>query len=109
MKRKTEADIVMKFIPLRDINKMTTNVNAKIAGIPFPFVGVDGTSACDNIFFEDGTTKARCPLKAGVKYIYKNSFPILEVYPRLALIIHWQLTTDKNEAVMCFEVPAKIV
>lgn len=99
----------MKFIPLREIKELTTNVNAKIAGFPFPFVGVDGTSACDNIYLEDGKTKTSCPLKSGVKYIYKNSFPILEVYPRIALVVRWSLTTDKNEAVMCFEIPAKIV
>ncbi|CAO1428584.1 unnamed protein product [Diamesa tonsa] len=109
LKRKTDANIIMKFIPLRDIKTLTTNVNAKIGGFPFPFVGVDGTSACNNLFLEDGVTKSKCPLKAGVKYIYKNAFPILEVYPKIALIVHWQLTTDKNEAVMCFEIPAKIV
>jgi Niemann-Pick C2 protein len=61
---------------------VTTAVFAKIAGIPFPFIGVDGTDACSKIFLPDDS-KAGCPLKAGQEYVYKNAFTILEIYPKV--------------------------
>lgn len=92
-----------------DVKKLTTNVNAVIVGVPLPFPGVDGTSACNNLFLEDGTTKAHCPLKAGQKYVYKNAFDVLPVYPTIgALDVHWALTESNNKPLVCFEMPGKI-
>jgi ML domain. len=62
-------------------------VFAKIAGIPFPFIGVDGTDACSKIFLPDGST-AGCPLKAGQEYVYKNAFKVLQVYPKVRIHVH---------------------
>lgn len=92
-----------------DVKKLTTNVHAVIVGLPLPFIGVDQTSACDNIYLEDGTTKTQCPLKAGQKYVYKNTIDVLPVYPTLsALDVHWALTENNNRELVCFEIPAKI-
>lgn len=98
----------MLFTPERDIKELKTVVQAILFGVPLPFVGVDGTSACDNIYAEDGTTKLGCPLKAGTKYVYKNSFPIEEFYPAAQLTVHWALASQGKDLI-CFEVPAKIV
>ncbi|XP_055696583.1 NPC intracellular cholesterol transporter 2 homolog a [Lutzomyia longipalpis] len=108
LRRKTEVSIEEKFTPDRDLKTLTTTVHAEILGIPLPFIGVDNTSACDNLFEEDGTTKAACPLQAGKNYVYKNSFKVLEIYPKTSLVVHWALTSD-NKDVTCFEVPAKII
>lgn len=86
---------------------MTTNVQATIGGFPFPFVGVDGVSACGNIYDEEGK-KVGCPLEKGKSYVYKNSFRVLDVYPRIQLLVHWALTTGGKD-VMCFEIDARIV
>lgn len=107
LKRKTDVEIALKFRPDRDIKSLRTSVQALIGGFPFPFVGVDGQSACDFIFEENGT-KTRCPLKKGKTYVYKNSFKVLEVYPRIQLIVHWALKSE-NADVICFEVPARII
>jgi Niemann-Pick C2 protein len=58
-------------------------VNAKIAGVPFPFIGVDGTNACSQIFLPDGS-QAGCPLKAGQEYLYKNTLKVLDIYPKVS-------------------------
>lgn len=92
-----------------DIKELTTSVYAIVLGLPLPFIGVDGTSACDKMFLEDGITKVECPLKAGQNYVYKNSFPVLELYPKLTLVVHWALTTKNNKDAVCFELPAKIL
>ncbi|KAF5292924.1 hypothetical protein FQA39_LY13804 [Lamprigera yunnana] len=70
-----------KFTPIQDTKTLKNSVSAIIVGIPFPFIGVDNTDACDNIFEADGTTKASCPLKKGTEYVYKNHFNILDIYP----------------------------
>lgn len=77
---------VLSFITGTDIKKLRNLVYANIAGIPFPFIGVDNTNACPNIYESDGETKASCPLKAGKEYQYKNKIDILDIYPRVSSI-----------------------
>lgn len=108
LRRKSTVHITLKFTPDVDVKKLTTTVFANVLSIPLPFIGVDGTTACDKVFMEDGETPASCPLKAGETYVYKNSFPVLEIYPKLNMVVHWALTY-KDENIVCFELPAKIV
>lgn len=92
------------------VKSLTTSVYATIAGIPLPFIGVDGTGACDFIYAEDGKTKVGCPMEANKNYVYRRSFDVLSVYPKLsALDVHWALTERNNKDLACFELPAKIV
>lgn len=98
----------MRFTPDKDLDTLTTRVHANILNLPLPFIGVDGKSACDNIFAEDGVTKLGCPLKAGTSYVYKNGFPVEDFYPTVQLVVHWALESQ-NKDVVCFEVPARIV
>lgn len=109
LKRKTKVSINQKFTPSEDIKSLTTTVYAEVLSLPLPFVGVDQTSACDYIFAEDGETKLGCPLKAGVPVVYRREFPVLEIYPKMSLIVHWELESRASKSVTCFEVPAKIV
>lgn len=82
-------------------------MQALIGAFPFPFVGVDGQSACPNIF-DEGGNKVGCPLEKGKTYIYRNAFKVLEIYPKIQLVVHWALKSG-NTDVICFEVPARIV
>jgi Niemann-Pick C2 protein len=76
-------------VPDQDATSVRNTVNAKIAGVPFPFIGVDGTNACSQIFLPDGS-KAGCPLKAGQEYLYKNTLKVLEIYPKVSLhLFNW--------------------
>ncbi|KAG5319104.1 NPC2 protein, partial [Acromyrmex heyeri] len=106
LKQGSNINIEMKLVPNRDIKSLTNNVQGIINGIPIPFIGVDGTNACDNIYNADGS-KAGCPLKKDEQYVYKNGFPILSIYPRIPVTIYYALK-DGNDRVMCFEVPARI-
>ncbi|KAK1137675.1 hypothetical protein K0M31_002172 [Melipona bicolor] len=107
LRRRTKASIEYKFTPDEDAENIVNNVSASIFSVPLPFVGVDGTTACDNIFNLDGTS-AGCSLKKGVDYIYKREFPVLQIYPTISMTIHYALM-DRNRTVACFEVPAKII
>lgn len=107
LKRNTNVSMELIFTPDEDADSVRNTVYAKIAGIPFPFIGVDGTDACSKIFLPDGS-KAGCPLKAGQEYLYKNSFKVLEAYPKLRVVVHWAITSRGNKDLLCFEVPARI-
>lgn len=83
LKQGTTTVIEIKLVPNKDIQTLTNSVQALLFNVPLPFVGVDGTDACDNIYNADGS-KASCPLQQGVEYKYKNSFDILSFYPRVS-------------------------
>ncbi|XP_012285469.1 protein NPC2 homolog [Orussus abietinus] len=106
LRRKTSVLVEQKFVPDHDVQNLRTSVHATILGLPLPFVGVDGTDACGNVFNLDGTP-AGCPLKKGTEYHYKREFPVLEIYPKVSPVVYWALTENDNP-ITCFEVPAKI-
>ncbi|EZA46533.1 Ecdysteroid-regulated 16 kDa protein, partial [Ooceraea biroi] len=106
LKQGTTVTIQIKLVPNRTINNLVNDVGAVLFNVPLPFVGVDGTNACENIYNSDGS-KAGCPLQPGVEYIYKNSFDVLPLYPRVSLIVRYALR-EGNDKVICFDVPSKI-
>lgn len=83
LKRRTTPAVEQKFVPDRDINNVMNSVNAAVLGVPLPFVGVDGTSACESIFNLDGSP-AGCSLKKGTEYSYKREFTVLPIYPTVS-------------------------
>jgi len=105
LRKKYRTSVQIKFTPEKEIKKLSNVVWANIAGIPFPFIGVDGTSACNKIYEKD--TKVSCPLKAGVEYTYKNGIDVLEIYPQIRATVHWALNSERGD-VACFEVPVRI-
>ncbi|BES90570.1 Hypothetical protein domain [Nesidiocoris tenuis] len=110
LKRKNTYTVNLKFSPDHDIKNVRTSVQGIIAGIPLPFLGVDGTSACGKIYDKDGKTPVKCPLEKGVQYTYINKFDILQVYPKVRVVVHWALVDQAtNKDITCFEVNARIV
>ncbi|KAK4884508.1 hypothetical protein RN001_000779 [Aquatica leii] len=101
-------NVDFRFTPIAETKTVRNSVTATIAGLPFPFIGVDDTDACNNIFESDGTTQAKCPLQSGKEYVYKNHFDILPLYPIVKVEVSWALIGSDRQPVMCFTVPAKI-
>ncbi|XP_019771017.1 NPC intracellular cholesterol transporter 2 [Dendroctonus ponderosae] len=109
LRKNTKVPLTFKFQPEFNFKNLTQVVNANLLGIPFPFVGVDGTTACDKIYEEDEKTKNNCQFQKGKSYVFKNTIDVLQIYPRVKTVVHWSLTdpqTGKNA--ICFEVPARI-
>ncbi|GLG99610.1 NPC intracellular cholesterol transporter 2 homolog a [Gryllus bimaculatus] len=104
----TSAVEILNCDKQEDIEKLTNSVHANLLGVPFPFIGVDGTSACDSVFNADGS-KAGCPLKKGQQYIYKHTIKVHDIYPKVRLDVHWALAYGNGKQAVCFEVPARIV
>lgn len=102
--------VVLPVFPESDLKEVKNEVVANVFGVPLPFIGVDGNSVCNKIETEGGE-KASCPLKAGVNYVYKDSFPVESFYPSIDVKVHWALVSranNKNKEIICFEVPARI-
>ncbi|KAG8233033.1 hypothetical protein J437_LFUL012173 [Ladona fulva] len=108
LKKKTKINVEFKFVPDSDVSKLENSVFAYVLGLPVPFVGVDSTSACNSIHDEE-TGKSGCPLKAGTKYTYKNSFDVLEVYPKIRTTVQWALREPNGKDHVCFKVDSRIV
>nr|WJJ70412.1 venom protein U-MPTX.6-Mc26 [Megalopyge crispata] len=106
LKRGTNKSVSITFTPTKNIKDLIAHVEANIGGVVSPFPGFDGTSVCDKIQTEDGQ-KASCPLKAGTRYVYKDSFQVFKSYPKVEPIVHWALQ-DGNKDVVCFEMPSRI-
>ncbi|XP_011696820.1 PREDICTED: protein NPC2 homolog [Wasmannia auropunctata] len=106
LKQGTTVVIEVRLVPNREIQGLSNDVKALISGVPLPFIGVDGTNACDNIYNADGS-KAGCPLKQGGEYLYRNSFPVLSIYPRISVLVRYALR-EGNDRIICFDIPSKI-
>ncbi|XP_066589942.1 NPC intracellular cholesterol transporter 2 homolog a-like [Prorops nasuta] len=106
-KKGTEISMEQRFVAERDVQDVKNAVHAVIAGVPLPFIGVDGTDACNLIYNADGSP-AGCPLTKDQEYLFKVSFPILPFYPKVPLTVHYELSGNDQNTVACFEVPAKI-
>lgn len=69
-----------------EVTRLTSSVYAWIFSIPFPYLGIDGTSACNNLSLRNGTPTT-CPIRKGQQYIYKNAVEIKAAYPKVILEI----------------------
>lgn len=69
----------------REVKRLKQSVMAQVMGISMPFVGVDGTTACDNVYEEDRVTKANCPMTAGTTYVYIFQLKVLPKYPSVSI------------------------
>lgn len=107
LKKGSDQHITINFKPDKVIDNLVNRVTADVFGVPLPFLGVDGMSVCDKIFNAEDGTKAECPLVAGTQYVYKDSFPVLAIYPSIPVKVHWSLKHGSDDLV-CFEVPARI-
>lgn len=109
LKRRTYTTVKYTITPQTELHNVTNDVYARILGLPFPFIGVNGTSTCGKYTVKGTGEKASCPLTPGRSYVYKDRFKILNIYPRLKLVVHWALKSPNGEDILCFEVPARIV
>ncbi|KAL0273769.1 UNVERIFIED_CONTAM: hypothetical protein PYX00_006372 [Menopon gallinae] len=108
LKRKSTVSVELKFSPEHNVQTLKNSVHADILGVPFPFIGVDGSSVCGKIFDAKTGAKVDCPLSKDGEYVYKDEFKVLEVYPKIKVVVNWSLKDQTNNAVACFQVPARI-
>ncbi|CAK1583683.1 unnamed protein product [Parnassius mnemosyne] len=107
LRKGTNTTVIFKFKPEHEVKTLVNDVYAIVAGLPLPFLGVTGASACAHVTRSSDGSPVSCPLAAGEEYTYSNVFPIESYYPNVDLRVHWALLDGKKN-VICFEVPAVI-
>ena len=50
-----------------------------------------------------------CPMQKGNEYIYQTTIYIDPKFPRVSMVVKWELQDDNHDDVICIMVPAKIV
>ena len=96
--RNTVANISITFESKVESASLTTVVHGSVGGVEIPF-RLDNPDAC--------TLGVQCPLQAA-KYEYVASLPILKAYPKIKVMVKWELQDDKGNDVVCVKIPAKI-
>lgn len=80
-------------------SKLTTVVHGNIAGIDMPFPLQDPDACAAGV---------QCPIASGTSYEYMASLPILKAYPKIKVIVKWELKDENNADVVCVKIPARI-
>ncbi|KAK3092547.1 hypothetical protein FSP39_004246 [Pinctada imbricata] len=49
------------------------------------------------------------PIKQNSNVVYTNGIPVLKSYPKLSLVVKWELQDDQGKDLFCFAIPAQVV
>nr|QAX87815.1 NPC2-6 [Pardosa pseudoannulata] len=99
LKRGTNAQITIKFNSKTDTKSLTGVVHGLVAGIPVPFP-LPNPNACK--------AGVSCPVKSGQSYTYSDKLEIKTIYPPLSLKVRYELRGEKNDDLVCVEIPCTI-
>lgn len=75
-------------------------VHSPLSGLDVPF-RLPNPDACVD-------SNLDCPLKKSVTYQYDASFPVLKVYPRVDVVVKYELKTSSGKDIVCVLIPVKI-
>ncbi|VDM70437.1 unnamed protein product [Strongylus vulgaris] len=94
--------IRIKFIPDETVDKLKTQIKAKIGQtfLEFPMADAD---AC--------TYGVQCPVEAGKEYVYEKGIEIISNYPKDETVqVNWMVKEEKNDGkAVCIIFLARIV
>ncbi|KOX75392.1 Protein NPC2 like protein [Melipona quadrifasciata] len=98
----TNTTIKIGFTIDKDVSKVTAVVHGIIMNISIPFP-LPNPNAC-----ETADSGIQCPLKKGDTLYYKNTLTVLKSYPKVNVIVKWQLKDENNEDIICVLIPSRI-
>ncbi|KAK6999828.1 epididymal secretory protein E1 [Biomphalaria glabrata] len=96
-KRNTFVNVTINFAAKGSISQAGTSVHGIIADVPVPFPLPDD-NACHFM---------TCPINQGDTVNYANGIFVQEAYPKITLIVKWELLTGSTD-IICFTVPVTI-
>ncbi|XP_067637324.1 NPC intracellular cholesterol transporter 2 homolog a [Eurosta solidaginis] len=100
LKRNTTASITIIFSLNEVAQNITTVVHGKVLGVEMPF-HLQNPDACVD-------SGLKCPLEKGETYEYRATLPVLKAYPKVKVLVKWELQDQNSEDIICVEIPAKI-
>ncbi|XP_061195792.1 NPC intracellular cholesterol transporter 2-like [Saccostrea echinata] len=100
LKRGTNATIEVDFVADTAAKQLKAVVHGIIGGVPIPFNPPNVNGCVDS-----GIT---CPVVAGKSYKYTNKIPVLKDYPKIRLVVKYELVNENSQSMFCVELPAQI-
>ena len=103
-KRNSTSAIKLGLNFLKKVTDLKVKIAGQINGRDFPFSVNDKNLCLQSI----KTMNKSCDLKKGSDYIYEHSLPILKEYPKIQVIVKYELLDQKKHTVTCLSFPVKI-
>jgi len=101
LKSGTDVVLTVDFVSLVESSSAKAVVHGIIAGVPIPFP-LPQSDACQ----DSGLT---CPLQNGVNNTYTTTLPISKSYPKIKVVVRWELKGESGKDLFCIEIPAAIM
>lgn len=101
LKKGTNVSFEVDFSTKEQVTKATAVVHGVIAGVPIPFK-IPNADGCKN-------SNLACPLASGSSNQYKTSIYVDPSYPKVRLVVKWELQDQNSNDIFCIELPAAIV
>lgn len=100
LERGKNSTFIVNFVADKAATQLKAVVHGIIGGVPIPFnpPNVDG---CKD-------SGINCPVAAGKTYDYKNTIPVLKNYPKIRLVVKYELVNEKQQPMFCVMLPAQI-
>ncbi|XP_046370760.1 NPC intracellular cholesterol transporter 2-like isoform X1 [Haliotis rufescens] len=88
---------------------ITMTANAKLTEAKTVVHGIiDGVNTPFPISQPDACQDMTCPVNSGSEVTYTNSIFVREVFPKIRLVVKWEIQDQSGKDFICFEVPAEI-
>ncbi|XP_022330589.2 NPC intracellular cholesterol transporter 2-like isoform X2 [Crassostrea virginica] len=97
LKRNTNVTITLDFTPNANSPTFKTVVHGIIGGVPVPFPTANGN------------VNPPTPVQPNQKLTYTNSIFVEPSYPKISLLVKWEIQDSTGKDFVCFVVPAEIV
>lgn len=100
LKKGGNYSVNVTFVSAVESVKSTAVVHGIIAGVPIPFT----------IPISDGCQSGiNCPIHNQVSYHYIATLPVKAQYPKINVVVEWELKDVNNLDMFCIKFPVKIV
>ncbi|XP_048734440.1 NPC intracellular cholesterol transporter 2-like [Ostrea edulis] len=97
LKRNTNITISLDFMSNSNSATFKTIVHGIIGGVPVPFPS------------SNGKITPPLPIKPDQKITYTNAIFVEPTYPKISLLVKWEIWDASRKDFVCFVVPAEIV
>ncbi|CAH1790762.1 unnamed protein product [Owenia fusiformis] len=99
LKHNSNVTMKVQFVANAMSKTLTSVVHGIIAGVPVPFP-IPNPDGCKS--------NVTCPVKSGDMNTYSNVLFVNPSYPKLKLVVKWELKDDSTNDMFCFVIPVSI-
>lgn len=100
LKKGQNSSFSVTFVSNEAVKSATAVVHGIVMGIPVPFP-LDNPDACKN-------SGMSCPLVSGTQYTYVNNVYVSPKYPKVKLVVKYEVKDQNGSDLFCVEVPVQI-